>query len=340
MKKYLYIALAAAALTSCSSDDTLDVIQGEEIAFNNGFIDNASRAIDKSMTNTTLTSFNVYGTLKGSTTTLVSIFAHDEVTGTVGSTNIWNTTTKQYWIADAIYNFAALVNVDKSKVTCTDGLPTSVSYTYDSSDEKDLLYARSASDIKGKASGNTAVPLTFDHMLSKVGFKINNNNVAGTGYQYEVEDIKITSNLADEGTVAIGQSNGTNTYSWTASGTLANLTFGHAVASTEISESATASRISDDNKVAYSLYERLLIPQTTSGKLTVSFTLKTYVTDANKNVQHVKTETITKSTSAAVTFEPKTYYLINIGLSVGEAITFSVEEAPGWGTANESVTVQ
>ena len=46
MKKYLFIALAAAAMTSCSQDEVMDAIQGEEIKFSNAFVENATRATD------------------------------------------------------------------------------------------------------------------------------------------------------------------------------------------------------------------------------------------------------------------------------------------------------
>lgn len=342
MKKYLYIALAAAALTSCSSDDTLDVVEKEAIAFSEGFINNSTRAIDLSKTNSNLKEFNVWGTVKGSTNSTVAIFANDKVEGTaVGAGNIWSCTTKtQYWIAGATYNFAALVNADGNNVTLNNGLPASVKFTYDQNADKDLLYAKSEENIPGQASDNEPVAFTFDHMLSKVGFKVNNTNSGNTGYSYKVKDIKITTALSKEETVTITQNNGDNVYTWSenASSKVENLAFGSAVAQTETSATAEAISIGD-GATAYSLYEHLIIPQTCS-TLAVSFTLETYVTDADGKVQHVNTETINKSTAAAVTFAPETYYLVNIGLSVGNVINFAVTTVNGWGDANVGITVQ
>lgn len=342
MKKYLYIAIAAATLASCSQDEVMDVAEKEAIAFSEGFINNSTRAVDPSKTNSNLTQFNVWGTVKGSTNSTVAIFANDNVQGTaVGEGNVWNCTTKtQYWIAGAVYNFAALVNAgDASNVVLINGLPTSVTYTYNKDNELDLLYARSEENIQGNASGNGPVAFTFDHMLSKVGFKVNNQNSGNTGYAYKVKDIKITSALKTKATVTIGQTESKdNTYTWGSyAGTdLTNLGFGAAVA-VDAKEVTDAISIGD-GVIAYSNIEHLLIPNTYA-TLGVSFTLETYVTDTNGTVQHVNTETINKS-ATNVTFAPETYYLINIGLKVGKVIDFSVTSVKEWGEADSSVTVQ
>ena len=115
MKKYLFIALAAAALTSCSSDDTLDVIQGEAIAFGGGFIENATRATTIGYTSDNLKEFTLYGTVtnSGNANNTVLLYNAEKVTGTVGA-NLWTGYSTHYWIDGANYKFAAVVDASKN----------------------------------------------------------------------------------------------------------------------------------------------------------------------------------------------------------------------------------
>lgn len=330
MKK-LFIAIAAlAAMTSCSQDEVMEVAQKEAIAFNNGFINNATRAIDPSVNNTTVSQFNVWGTVtaEGGTAT-TAIFENTNVTGTAGTGNTWDTEVTQYWIAGAKYNFAGLINAGTVTLG-NDKLPSTVTFTQDYTAEKDLLYARSEENIVGQATGNSAVPMTFDHMLSKVGFKITNNNAASSGYTYKVTDIKITSALATTGTATIASNSGNNTFTWASqSGSYSNLVFGNAVAQNETTVNANAAEITE-TATMYSNNEHLLIPNTYN-TFEVQFTLETIVNDTS-----IKTnEVITKSAAAAVTFAPKTYYMINIGLQAGEPIQFTVTETETWSSAQD-----
>lgn len=334
MKK-LFIAIAAlAAMTSCSQDEVMEVAQKEAIAFNNGFINNATRAIDPSVTNTTVSQFNVWGTVtaEGGTAT-TAIFENTNVTGTAGIGNIWDTEVTQYWIAGAKYNFAGLINAGENVETGSDDLPSKVTFTQNYENETDLLYARSKENIVGKATGNSAVPMTFDHMLSKVGFKITNNNAASSGYTYKVTDIKITSALATTGTATITSTSSANSFAWASqSGSYANLGFGAAVAQNATAE-ANAAEIAE-TATMYSNNEHLLIPNTYSN-FKVQFTLETIV-----NGTTIKTDEVIERTAATVTFAAKTYYMINIGLAVGQPIQFTVTSTETWSSADNSYTVQ
>ena len=91
MKKYLYIALAAATFASCSQDEVMDFNQ-EAISFGNAVVDNVPRAaIDPSFgTTNKLTAFNVWGAVQGTNnnaTVWVPVFANDKVSGTFGYDN-------------------------------------------------------------------------------------------------------------------------------------------------------------------------------------------------------------------------------------------------------------
>jgi len=92
MKKLFFLGLAAAAvLTSCSNDETVEIAQPNTIGFSNTFVNNGTRSIvDPSFTTTTLKSFAVYGFTQNG-----QIFNGTEVTnGDKG----WTYTPLQYWV--------------------------------------------------------------------------------------------------------------------------------------------------------------------------------------------------------------------------------------------------
>ena len=318
--------LAVAALVSCSKEQTVSFDKGEEIGFNS-FVENSTRATDPSYGGAqgqqALTSFNVWGTVNASNNTPVAIYANDTVTGsTVGSqldengkeTNVWNCTSKtQYWIKDAKYNFAALVNAGTVTLGA-DLLPATVEFTANGS--KDLMYARSAKDIEGKESGkNGPVNFAFSHLLSKVYIGVTNSSSTATGYSFLVKNIKITAPktsgkyyiqdvVENSETISAG--------TWTA-------TDGEYIFDDITVTGATAECDA----------EQLLIP----GDAVVSFAVDIIYTDGS--TQNVIT---TKSYSKPVTLAAGNAYKFNILASIGDRIQFSVTEQPTW-TDQDSVNL-
>lgn len=337
MKKVFIALMAVGVLASCSKDDVVDVNK-EAIAFGDTFIENSTRAIDPSYSidGEDLTSFQVWGSVQDVTdptkSTYVSIFEGENVTGTVGTGNIWNCAKTQYWIKGATYNFAAVVGGTVATLGI-DKLPATISYTADGT--TDLLYAKSV-ERTGQLTGNAPVAFTFDHLLSKVKFTVENTStgVGGntTGYSYQVSGLTIH-NLATSGTVDVPKTAGAN-YVWAVGNDMANVDFGLAVTETANTPQTEAMDITD-GKIAVSNYERLVIPNKYT-ELTVSFKLNTYY----NNTLIFKDETITK-TAKNVNFVPGCSYNFVIELSVGEPIEFSVTTDPTWTSgSDENVTVQ
>lgn len=186
--------MTAVAVTACSKNDIIE-INREEISFGKAFVDNATKAEDPSYgtTEKPLEKFNVYGTVTGNAGSAV-LYTGDEVTGSVGE-DVWSCDTKHYWIEDASYIFAALV--DATGVTLENGLPKS--FTYDASTQKDVLYATATAT--GKApNNNTPVNFTFSHLLSKALFTFTNVDASAT---LTVSNIQIAG-LNKEGTYIVG----------------------------------------------------------------------------------------------------------------------------------------
>ena len=104
MKKYLYIALAAAALTSCSSDEAIEMVEKRAIGFDNVFVNNATRATDLNKDN--ITEFGVYASVSANNTQGM-ILSNERVYKPEGKTEFGYDNT-QYWIASAQYDFTAI----------------------------------------------------------------------------------------------------------------------------------------------------------------------------------------------------------------------------------------
>lgn len=304
MKKLLISMLAVATLASCAKEETLSFDKGEAIQFGNAFVDNATRATDPSYSGTTdFNSFQVWGTVKANeTATPVAIYADATVTGTVGVNSVWTCGVKQYWIKDALYNFAALANADAVALG-DDKLPKTVTYT---ANQTDLVYAKSA-QYTGKASGNSLVAFTFQHLLSKVNFTVVNGSQSATGYSFQVRNIKIDG--ASAGTCDVT----TNPVTWTATAnngyTIANIAVDNATASKDCGTAL------------------LVIP----GAVTVSFNVDILV---NGVVLGTKAYT-----SAATTLAPANSYNFVVTPTVGEEIKFSVANDPTW-TNGGDITIQ
>ena len=312
MKKYLYIALAAATLASCSSDDTLDVVQKEAISFGDAFVENATRATDNTYGAKSLDKFNVYGTVTGNSGT-VNIYDGDEVlrpssltTGTYDENTAWEITEKQYWIAGASYKFAAVVDADNATTTDANayGMPTKL--TYKSSGQKDLLYAE-ASVASAAASGNGIVKFTFDHLLAKANFTVTNTtNGTNSDYTYTIKDIKITNSIT-EGVYTISS----KTWATTSTG---ETSFG------------TISSIGN-NKTMTCNTEMLFIPTT---GLSITYTVELY----NGNTL-LNTNTYTASN---IEFKAQHAYNFTLNVGLGQEIQFTVTNAPVWTDSDETDT--
>lgn len=317
MKKYLYIALAAAAFTSCSQDESLDVLK-EAIAFGDAFVENSTRAIDPSYNNDTkkIEAFKVWGNVKANNgSTYVPVFAGANVTDdgnnntTIAYGQAWKCDVTQYWIYGAPYNFAAVVNgtVDNE---LNNGLPKTISYTADGT--TDLLYAEqlNVTRIADQTDDQKIVAFTFNHLLSKVMFTAK-NTTGDTKYTYNIKNLTITNSLAS-GSYTVTTKNWADKSTGTNSGT----SFG---AIDAVSEAATGKTCES---------EKLLIPADyTSTKLNISFTLEWCYNS------EVITST-SQALEASVNLEAGKAYNFTISAGLNKPIEFTVHTLTGWSDAN------
>ena len=315
MKK-LFIAALALATVACTKSEVLETAPQKAISFGKPFVENATKAIDPSLThgdNGTFKTFNVYGTLSNGTATTnifngVEVVKVSDATHTIGATGTWyyNSSSVQYWIPGNTYNFVAVANATKVNVdAANNNMPTTLEYTADG--KTDLLYTKTpVTKTPDVASFDETVAFTFDHLLSKVVFKFTNNYAANASFVIKVTDIAIK-NAAASGVYTVDGG------VWAKDGSK-EFTFGNAP-TTATPAGAAADYIASEASLN-SNFERLLVPGTYSG-LQIAFKAEVYLKQGEKYTL-VDTKDYTQ----------KDKYLVPAGditIEAGKAYSFNVE---------------
>lgn len=324
MKKVFLSILAVAALASCAQEDVVYNTPGNAIAFDNAFVGNTTKAIDPSITTESIKEkkFYVWGNTKGDHdgSKIVPIFKNLEVEYDGG----WSYTEAytQYWIDGNIYNFAAVVNGVVEDAELVNGLPQTIHYT---AGNGDLLYA-AYGPYEAEASGNPAVPFSFEHLLSKAVFTFTNTTPENTTNSpaniYKVTNIQI-SGLGNEAAYDVTTGWGTSTGSYTA-------TFGDIVAA-DATAVVDAAEIKEGGK-GKSNHECLLIPGTHNVTITCTITLYNGVADENHVV-----DIINYNKTLPLTLAEGTAYNLNLTAGLTQAIEFKAEAVANWNNPYEPV---
>ena len=303
MKKILLTLAAVAALASCSNDDVLDYSR-TEIAFGSAFIENSTRALgDDYSGSKALQQFTLYGTVTGNSST-VNLYNAATVSGTVGAAT-WNCSQTQYWVPNASYKFAAVVD-GTAKTFDTYGMPLTLGYTV-ANGGGDLLYAEAnattnaSATPSGSVNSSGVVEFTMNHLLSKVYFHVT-NSAGSDDYSYKVTGITVN-NALKEGTYTIAQEK------WVGTGDLDGLSFG---ITGEL----------DNGDDADATEDQLIIPAAQTLDVVISYDIlfkgtKISETTATKSITH--------------TFVKNKVYRVGVVLPApGNPIQFTISTAPAW----------
>ena len=175
MKKYLFLALGVAALASCSSDEVVELNEGNEIKFS-VVADNDSRAATVYCNNNLMKDFVLYAsTDKGKDFIVEETYEWDQnysyTTGDNGSV--------RYWPESDALNFYAIKNAD---LEWTAGQAPTGKFTVDGTvgQQVDFVYSVERSDdntgVTKDESNNGNVVLNFRHALSQIEFQAINEN--------------------------------------------------------------------------------------------------------------------------------------------------------------------
>lgn len=330
MKKFFIAIVAIATALSCSNDDIIS-IDRQAIGFGNPFIENSTRAIDPSYGGTNLIdAFKVWGDVKGNTGTSIFLFNGADVTrGTAAYGSPFTCTQTEYWIPSSDYNFLAIANAT-SVTPATGAFPTAINYTADGS--SDLLlseYVAVETDAQSiptsGVNANKCVAFTFKHLLSKVHFNFVNKSNSDK-FTFKISEIKILGTY-NQGTYDITSDK------WTSvSDPTGEYSFGTASNATNADAENTAIAIAKDAS-ATSHNACLIIPGEQTWK--VSFECTTFYND-----KEMSTDSYTgdKALTLTHTFVENGAYVINVELSAGLPIDFSVGSLGKW-DSDTSITI-
>ena len=201
------MAVAALALASCSSDETIAVNQGDAISFR-PLVNNLTRAANSAGLKSTWDTGDrlyVYADYNGST-----LFQDNFDKESSGG---FNSATKHYWPTDISSSkkvtFTAFWGADqKTWATTGDENELAAKYTVDNDVTKqmDLLIAKK--EISAKPAAGAGVDLNFRHMLSQIAVKVVNNEanmritVTGVriGYVSNAGTFKYSGGVTDQNT--------------------------------------------------------------------------------------------------------------------------------------------
>lgn len=210
MKKIFIAIMAVAAAVSCSQELTVDAPKGAAIAFDNAFVENATRAADYTADN--IKNFSVYGFITKDTEG--AIFTDQKVAGSKADGFTYS--PAQYWVGGATYSFSALVpyNGRHWEYAATNSGNGVIEFDNETAAaNQDLLFAYATRTTPASiTAAPEAVAFTFDHVLSRVKFSFVNGFGEGQNITLKVTNVNITNAYA-KGTLAL--ENGVLAEAWT-----------------------------------------------------------------------------------------------------------------------------
>lgn len=189
------LATAALAVSSCSSDETVDVQRGAAIGFN-VTAGKASRA--EASTTANLSAFKLYAKSSNNS----AWFMNGLEVRKSGSTWDFADGGKRYWPAGATVDFLAYAPTGVAVNASTPGQLSIDNYVIDPKADVDLLYAYNKGYDRNSKGGE--VDINFRHALAMLEF-----NVANTNPDLEIEIVELT----------LSGLNNTSTLSWATAST-------------------------------------------------------------------------------------------------------------------------
>ena len=266
MKKLFVSVLAIAGLVACTQETTLVQKGNAPMEFGDAFVENATRAIDPSITTATITGFDVWGFMDSPAG---KVFEGEDVTRSEGNFTYVNT---QYWAPGHVYYFAALAPMNSANWSLNTAKANlegagEISFTNVNGTE-DLLYAAtsvSTMDLPvGEVPGDGVVKFQFNHMLSKVKFSFTN------GFQNDNAFITVSNirmEVPAEGTINVAQ-DWWSTNQWVLGEGKTILDFGN----------MEAEKV-PYNETTECQFERLTIPTDAAQSYNVTFDVKLFMGD-------------------------------------------------------------
>ena len=322
MKKMLLVlGVAAAAMTSCTNDQTLELNSNSSIDFS-AFVGKSTRSVTD--TDNDLSKFYVFGYYGEN----YANEAFDNVSVTNGAS------TGVIWTAND-YIFAAYAdkNVSSPIPLTAEFVPTTKTLTiseFQVSETTDLV-AAITNNVDNKQLSNPNVDLTFNHMLSKVKFTIRNT---ADGLTMKVSNI-VVSGLTDKGTCTYttAPTPPTPNISWVPLDGTDNYSIIYDGTTTDI-EAPVEEDDGDKTYLSYTSEEFLVIPQGLTN-IIAEFTIQFF--DANGNMVDEIAFTgrdavsLNANANSVTTWQGGVVYNYCTDMPASPStITFKVREVNGW----------
>ena len=349
MKKKLFLGLLAAVtvtFTACQKDEVInEVPQDQPIEFGTY----VGRDAQTKATITTLSElkqssegFGVFAyytdntVYNPSTTDIAPNFMYQEQVKWNNSTNKWEYDPIKYWPNNdkkisffayapftEITNPAPGSNVTGISANDAEGNPTVTFKVASSVDQQvDLLYGYALNQTiaaNGPSGTSTeGVKFTFNHALSKIGFKANTTNANENQNKVTINSVTLTGKFTTQATISLYDGSITNPSEPGGTEYTVNFTTDNtATGSTAQALSATQGNI-------------MIIPTdefngTSSITISVNYNLQVYDTNINGNYSASVNKTET-GTISDINFEQGKAYTIVMTISPSQEITFAVEQ--------------
>lgn len=250
MKRSLFLlGMAAAALSSCTNEDVVDVAQNRAIRFDT-FVNNNTRAVTE-VTTENLSSYYLFGKYGDATGNYSVLVFDNEPSSTIA-----------YWTANKYYAFGAYANgngngnrIDNATFDANAGKLKFPSYTPD--DEKDLVAATARAEAGSDVTNKEAVSLQFAHMLSQVKFTFKTD--VADSYIIKISNLQFNAVKTADGSYT-KTTEAAGTIDWTENASNGDYTY------------KVMSDIADKNKNYTDSDVKLVIPQGNTDKISVTFT--------------------------------------------------------------------
>lgn len=197
MKKIFLIGLAAAAmLTGCNQDETLEMAKKDGAISFSPYVGKATRT--QIINNGNMQPFHVYGWRTATAGGNAELLFDGQTVQVDGSY-----TPLKYWETGYKYQFEAIYpkNGESGVAMTTNVGGSTIEYTNDGT--KDLVYARSAEKTVTTPDDFTAVGLNFVHLLSRIRFKAKNTFDNNSAMRVTIEKIEIL-NCTKKATITPG----------------------------------------------------------------------------------------------------------------------------------------
>lgn len=247
MKRSLFLLGMAAALSSCTNEDVVDVAQNRAIRFDT-FVNNNTRAVTE-VTTENLNSYYLFGDYGDATGDYsVPVFGNEPSSAIA------------YWTANKYYAFGAYANgngnrIDNATFDAKAGKLKFPGYTPD--DEKDLVAATARAEAGADVTNKEAVSLQFAHMLSQVKFTFKTD--VADSYTIKISNLKFNAVKTADGSYT-KTTETAGKIDWTESTSTGDYTY------KEMSD------IADKNKNYTDSDVKLVIPQSNTNDISVTFT--------------------------------------------------------------------